>query len=186
VLSSLERGALREGSRKFSLTLESTPEFILEIQTRPKGVVDGANCSNRKSCPRNGTKRGQHPVLRKGRPAAGARAQRGGFRLYTAADIEHLRFIRSAQELGFSLAEIRELLLIKDERTEACTHVRDLIQSRLGAIRGKIEDLRLLERHLKQALHKCDDALGDGDATAHEHCPVLEEIAGTKNGKGNR
>jgi DNA-binding transcriptional MerR regulator len=110
----------------------------------------------------------------------------GGFRLYTAADIEHLRFIRSAQELGFSLAEIRELLLIKDERTEACTHVRDLIQSRLGAIRGKIEDLRLLERHLKQALHKCDDALGDGDATAHEHCPVLEEIAGTKNGKGNR
>jgi DNA-binding transcriptional MerR regulator len=110
----------------------------------------------------------------------------GGFRLYTAADIEHLRFIRSAQELGFSLAEIRELLVIQDERTESCTHVRGLIQTRLAAIRGKIEDLRLLERHLKQALHKCDDALGHGDAAAHEHCPVLEEIAGTKNGKGNR
>src|SRR5215469_1175187 len=69
----------------------------------------------------------------------------GGFRLYSARDIEHLHFIHKAQELGFSLAEIRELLLIQDERTEACTHVRDLIQHRLQAIRSKIEDLRQLE-----------------------------------------
>ena len=111
----------------------------------------------------------------------------GGFRLYSARDIEHLHFIHKAQELGFSLAEIRELLLVQDERTEACTHVRDLIQSRLGAVRGKIDDLKRLERHLTQALRKCEDALGDGKAgPAHEHCPVLEEIVGSKNGKGKR
>ncbi len=111
----------------------------------------------------------------------------GGFRLYSARDIDHLHFIHKAQELGFSLAEIRELLLIQDERTEACTHVRDLIQSRLGAVRGKIEDLKRLERHLTQAMRKCEDVLGDGKAgPAHEHCPVLEEIAGSKNGKGKR
>lgn len=111
----------------------------------------------------------------------------GGFRLYTPRDIGHLQFIRSAQELGFSLAEIRELLVLQDERTEACTHVRSLIHSRLDAIRGKIDDLRRLERHLKQALHKCDEALGHGDAgPEHECCPMLEEIAGAKNGRGNR
>jgi MerR family mercuric resistance operon transcriptional regulator len=111
----------------------------------------------------------------------------GGFRLYSARDIENLHFIHKAQELGFSLAEIRELLLVQDERTESCTHVRDLIQSRLGAVRGKIDDLKRLERHLTQALRKCEDALGDGKAgAAHEHCPVLEEIAGSKNGKGKR
>jgi DNA-binding transcriptional MerR regulator len=111
----------------------------------------------------------------------------GGFRLYSARDIAHLHFIHKAQELRFSLAEIRELLLVQDERTEACTHVRDLIQSRLGAVRGKIADLKRLERHLTQALRKCEDALGDGKAgPTHEHCPVLEEIAGSKNGKGKR
>ena len=102
----------------------------------------------------------------------------GGFRLYTARDIEHLQFIRNAQELGFSLAEIRELLLVQDERTEACTHVRDLITKRLGTVRGKIEDLKRLERHLKQALQKCDDALSrDDTGPQHEDCPVLKEIA---------
>jgi MerR family mercuric resistance operon transcriptional regulator len=111
----------------------------------------------------------------------------GGFRLYSARDIENLHFIHKAQELGFSLAEIRELLLIQDERTESCTHVRDLIQSRLGAVRGKIDDLKRLERHLTQALRKCEGALGDGKAgAAHERCPVLEEIAGSQNGKGKR
>jgi MerR family mercuric resistance operon transcriptional regulator len=110
----------------------------------------------------------------------------GGFRLYSAPDIEQLYFIHKAQELGFSLAEIRELLLVQDERTEACTHVRDLIQSRLGAVRGKIEDLKRLERHLTQALRKCEDALGGGKAgPSHEHCPVLEEIARSKNGEEN-
>jgi DNA-binding transcriptional MerR regulator len=108
----------------------------------------------------------------------------GGFRLYSSQDIENLQFIHKAQELGFSLAEIRELLLVQDERTEACTHVRDLIQSRLGAVRSKIDDLKRLERHLTQALGKCEDALGAGPS--HEHCPVLEEIAGSKNGKGKR
>jgi DNA-binding transcriptional MerR regulator len=111
----------------------------------------------------------------------------GGFRLYSERDIENLHFIHKAQELGFSLAEIRELLLIQDDRTEACTHVRDVIQARLGAVRGKIDDLKGLERHLTHAFRKCEEALGDGKAgPTHEHCPVLEEIAGRKNGKGKR
>ena len=111
----------------------------------------------------------------------------GGFRLYSGRDIEHLHFIHKAQTLGFSLAEIRELLLIQDERTEACTHVRYVIQSRLDRVRGQIEDLKRLERHLARALRKCEDALGDSKAgLTHEHCPVLGEIAGSKDGGRKR
>ena len=111
----------------------------------------------------------------------------GGFRLYSARDIEHLLFIHKAQELGFSLAEIRELLFIQDERTEACTHVRDLIRNRLSTVRAKIEDLKRLERHLTHAFRKCEDALGDGGAgPSHDHCPVLEEIWVSKNGRAKR
>lgn len=111
----------------------------------------------------------------------------GGFRLYAARDIELLLSIRKAQELGFALSEIRELLVMQDERPEACTHVRALVQGRLQAIRGKIENLKRLERYLKTALHQCDAVLDGGDTgCAHERCPVLEEIGTVKNGMGQR
>jgi MerR family mercuric resistance operon transcriptional regulator len=102
----------------------------------------------------------------------------GGYRLYSERDVEHLLFVRKAQELGFTLAEIRELLVVQDERTEACTHVRELIQNRLGSVRQKIEDLKKLESHLQEAQIKCEEALRDDSADPHhECCPVLEAIA---------
>ena len=102
----------------------------------------------------------------------------GGYRLYSERDVEHLLFVRKAQELGFTLAEIRELLVVQDERTEACTHVRELIQNRLRSVRQKIEDLKKLESHLQEAQAKCEEALRDDAADPHhECCPVLEAIA---------
>lgn len=102
----------------------------------------------------------------------------GGYRLYSEADIQQLLFIRKAQELGFSLGEISELLLIQDHRTDACIHVRDLIEQRLVAVRGKLEALKGIEHQLKTALAKCDEALReDGADPEHECCPVLESIA---------
>ncbi len=101
----------------------------------------------------------------------------GGFRLYTSRSIDHLQFIRKAQELGFSLSEIRELTVIQDERTEACTHVRDLIEQKLKAVRQKIQSLTTLEEHLDAAFRKCSQALKDDTAgPQHEYCPVLETI----------
>jgi MerR family mercuric resistance operon transcriptional regulator len=100
----------------------------------------------------------------------------GGFRLYTTRDAEHLHFIRSAQELGFSLAGVRELLLIEDENTGACVHVRDLIRLKLESVRSKMNDLKKLERSLKGALRQCEDALGRGAAQPPDCCPVLEDF----------
>lgn len=111
----------------------------------------------------------------------------GGFRLYTGADVEHLHFIRCAQELGFSLAEVRELLLLQDKNTQACTHVRDLIRRKLYSVRRKMDDLEKLERSLKEALGQCENVLGRGDADTPECCPVLEEFARTNHdGKNNQ
>jgi MerR family transcriptional regulator, mercuric resistance operon regulatory protein len=101
----------------------------------------------------------------------------GGYRLYSERDIEHLLFIRKAQELGFSLAEIRELLIVQDERTGACTHVHELIEQRLRTVRQKIADLKRLESHLEEAEAKCAQALREDSADPHhECCPVLTEI----------
>lgn len=107
------------------------------------------------------------------RPARSA----GGFRLYTGESVERLHFIQQAQTLGFSLAEIRELLLLRDEKLKACSHVRDLLRSKLESVRQKIDQLQTLESDLKAALRSCNRSLKAHTSAEEECCPVLEQIA---------
>lgn len=106
----------------------------------------------------------------------------GGFRLYQKLEIQQLQFVRKAQELGFSLQEIRELLLIKNGEAKACTHVRDLIERKLSAVREKLRELRSLERHLKTELAACTEALNKSTDQEHEYCPVLSQLDRPKRG----
>lgn len=93
----------------------------------------------------------------------------GGFRLYNREDVDRIAFIRRVQRLGFSLSEIRELLVIQDHG-EACSHVRDLLQTKVATVREKIRELRALEKQLVQSLEKCDH---NQERTS---CPVLESV----------
>jgi len=54
----------------------------------------------------------------------------GGFRLFGPRQIQDLKFIRKSQELGFSLNEIRELLMVRDKSIPSCSHVRELLERR--------------------------------------------------------
>src|SRR5947209_3686171 len=83
----------------------------------------------------------------------------GGYRLYREREIADLEFIQKAQQLGFSLNEIRELFSIQRHPDEACAHVRDLIGAKLAVIRAKIADLQILETDLEGALRQCRTAL---------------------------
>src|SRR5258708_16791023 len=75
----------------------------------------------------------------------------GGFRLFGLSDIETLKFVRKAQELGFSLNEIRELLILRSDHVPACSHVKELLDQKLTAVKQKITELQSLERSLKRA-----------------------------------
>ena len=100
----------------------------------------------------------------------------GGFRLFGAGDIETLKFVRKAQELGFSLNQIRELLILRADHVPACSHVKELLDQKLTAVEQKITELRSLELSLKRALRKCKRELKT-TAPGHENCcPVLEEF----------
>jgi MerR family copper efflux transcriptional regulator len=66
----------------------------------------------------------------------------GGFRLFTTADIQAVYFIRRARELGFSLGEIRELIILRNEETGSCSHMRDLLQSKVAVVNNKIDQLK--------------------------------------------
>ena len=101
----------------------------------------------------------------------------GGFRLFGSPEVETLKFVRKAQELGFSLSQIRELLILRADHLPACSHVKELLDQKLTAVGQKIEELRNLERTLQLALRKCKRGLKTTAPGHAECCPVLEEIS---------
>ncbi len=100
----------------------------------------------------------------------------GGFRLFGTGDIETLKFVRKAQELGFSLNEIRELLILGSDHVPACSHVKELLDQKLLGVEQKIRELQDLERNLRRALQKCKRELKTAAAGHEECCPVIDEI----------
>ena len=104
----------------------------------------------------------------------------GRFRLYTAEDIDRLRFVRRMQRLGFSLEEIKRLMVIRADKAHSCGAVRQFLRTKLDGVRTKIRELQELETELKADLGKCNRALKQqrGKTCA---CPVLEEIQQTDN-----
>ena len=97
-----------------------------------------------------------------------------GYRIFAQAEIEDLQFVSKVQELGFSLTEIRELLVLKRRAEHTCPEVRDLIQRKLSDVRAKIAAMQEFEAQLAQALRKCSRARKAHDD--EKSCPVLEEI----------
>ena len=109
----------------------------------------------------------------------------GGFRLFNALDIERIQFIQRAQRLGFSLPEIRELLVLRRGDGEACSHVRDLLRAKVAAIRHKITDLEVLEEQLTKSLRKCDRQVKVSGDSHKGCCPVIEDIAARGSSNAN-
>ena len=108
----------------------------------------------------------------------------GGFRLFGEEDLAALRFIKSAQELGFSLDEIRELWAIRRDSAEACPTMRGLLRTKLTSVDSKISRLKVLRAELKSALRKCEVALGRSRKAPSHNCPVLDDISGKQRLKG--
>ncbi len=70
------------------------------------------------------------------------RRSAAGYRLYGAADRDRLRFIAKAKAIGLSLAEIGEILALRDGGAEPCPHVRHLLDRKLAALDEQLRRLR--------------------------------------------
>jgi DNA-binding transcriptional MerR regulator len=90
------------------------------------------------------------------------------YRQYTPADGERLRFIASARRLGFSLADVAEILTARDDGLAPCQRVLDTIGRQLGAIDHRIADLLTLRESLKQL--QTEGAILPRDDVRGEHC----------------
>lgn len=93
----------------------------------------------------------------------------GGIRRYDAAALRQLRFVRAAQDLGFSLQEVAELLSL--EQGGACEDVRRLAETKLTDVRRRLARLRQVEASLSELVARCGTA-----ENSHLSCPIIEAL----------
>jgi MerR family copper efflux transcriptional regulator len=93
-----------------------------------------------------------------------------GYRAYDADNIARIQFIRNAQQLGFSLEEIKELLDLRLEPGVTCANVRHKGEAKLAEIEEKIRVLRSIHERLSALLDACA-----GDYPLRQ-CSVLDAL----------
>lgn len=93
-----------------------------------------------------------------------------GYRQFPAEVTRRLRFIRRAQELGFSLAEIRELLSLRVSRTTTSADIRARAAAKIVDIEAKIKSLESMQKTLRKLTRICDGCAPIGE------CPILESL----------
>jgi MerR family mercuric resistance operon transcriptional regulator len=96
----------------------------------------------------------------------------GGIRRYAAADLARVRFIKSAQRLGFSLDEIGELLKLEDGAR--CSEARQLAERKLVDVRRKLGDLQRIESVLAELVARCSALRG------RVNCPLIASLQEAK------
>jgi MerR family mercuric resistance operon transcriptional regulator len=92
----------------------------------------------------------------------------GGIRRYGVPDVTRLRFVKSAQRLGFTLDEIGELLEL-DDGTD-CDAARAQAERKLAAVRIRLADLRRIEQVLAELVSRCSAAAGP------VRCPLIASL----------
>jgi Cu(I)-responsive transcriptional regulator len=95
-----------------------------------------------------------------------------GYRLFPADAKRRLRFIGRAQELGFSLKEIRELLALRVSPRTTSAEIRKRAEKKIADIEGKIRSLESMSKTLRRLTKSC---AGCGPAS---ECPILESLDG--------
>ena len=110
----------------------------------------------------------------------------GGYRLFDGEQIRELKFVRHAQELGFSLSEVKELLGLR-QKHHACSEVQSMLTRKLVDVRDKIKSLARLEAELAGALRNCNRELRLKRGIKHEDCcPLLTKFDQMNGSNGNR
>jgi Cu(I)-responsive transcriptional regulator len=93
-----------------------------------------------------------------------------GYRVYGHSDIHALKFISRARDLGFSVAEMGELLALWQDHSRASADVKAIALKHVAELEEKARALQAMSNTLK---HLADNCSGDG----RPHCPILEDFA---------
>ena len=94
-----------------------------------------------------------------------------GYRLYSPADVHTLRFIKRCRDLGFSMAEIAELVGLWQNRRRASSSVKRIAQKHVDELAQRIDAMQSMQRTLATLVGCCH---GDD----RPDCPILDDLAG--------
>ena len=94
----------------------------------------------------------------------------GNYRLYPPEALGRVRFVKRAQELGFTLKEVKELLALRVTPGARALEVREKAVDKLDEVDEKIRSLRRMRRALAKLIEGCS---GEGPAT---ECTILEAL----------
>lgn len=94
----------------------------------------------------------------------------GGIRRYGAADVARLRFVKSAQRLGFSLDEVAQLLKLGDGAH--CSEASELASLRLADVQARLKELKRIESALSGLVKECRAHLHQGNVS----CPLIAAL----------
>ncbi len=98
------------------------------------------------------------------------RRSAANYRLYDDDSIQRVRFVKRAQELGFTLEEIKELLSLRARPGAGCAEVLERAEAKIQSIDEKIRTLKAMRRALSQLMSECS---GRGGISK---CPILEAL----------
>lgn len=107
-----------------------------------------------------------------------ARKSDSGYRLYTEEAIRRIAFIKQAQDCGFSLAEIRELLELRGTDKACCDDIYRISVQKKLQLERRIKALTTMSRALARLIERCSH-----DRKSLDECPIL---AAFEAGTGNR
>ncbi len=109
--------------------------------------------------------------------------QGSGVRVYSDTTVARVRFIREAQQLGFTLREIRELLALRADPAADCSEVREQATAKLEDVHRKIERLRQIGTALETVIATCP---GQGGLQSCTIIDALESQPGARQAKAAR
>lgn len=95
-----------------------------------------------------------------------------GYRQYSEETVSRLRFIRHAQELGFSLKETLELLSLRVNEKTTCGDLQDIAKGKISEIEDKIRSMNKIKNALEKLVALCS---GQGPTS---ECPIIEILEG--------
>ena len=100
-----------------------------------------------------------------------------GYRQYSDREVHTLRFIRRSRDLGFSMAEIGELLMLWQNRRRPSSSVKRIATEHVAALDAKMAEMAAMRKTLQHLVHCCR---GDD----RPDCPILDELAREPSAKG--
>jgi Cu(I)-responsive transcriptional regulator len=99
-----------------------------------------------------------------------ARRTAANYRSYSENDVHVLRFIKRARALGFSMADIKTLLSLWQDKSRSSSAVKRIARTHMDELDRKIAELQAMARTLEHLVHHCH---GDHRPA----CPIIEELA---------